>query len=345
MSRIDEILSEIDLDEICNQLTSEEKERIMKIINKKMAQNKNKRKRTLKISLIAAAMIVAMTGTVFAMKGYLDKNLSEQLGIPEEQQTEFADAVDMPICSATDNGVSVNVIQTIADTRTLFAVFTVDTPSDIQLSDEYFFDKEIFMPENPEMYSSFGFDIELIDADTQKYMAYIKGTSKNLENGNVQLKLKDLCKYVLDANGNKIRDENGIEATEVVVPGEWNLEWQYNSDIKTNVKEICPNAEVAVFSALGEEAVTVTDITLSPLSLEITYAPNNESYEIENILDTPISIDFKDGSSIQNEDILSDLDASYSADGKGHLYVQYDNIVNVDDIKSITINNSVIPVN
>ncbi len=347
MNRIDEILSNIDLNNE-NHLTVAEKKRIMSLINEKLNNSKpHRRRKPIKILLIAAAIIIITAGAVLAVREYyIDKNLSEQLGITENNQEQFENAVDTPICSMSDKGISINVLQTLSDKRTLFTIFTVTTKDDMIFSDEYFFYNAKVLPENPEKYSPFGYKVVLLDeiGRTKKYLAYITATAIDLESGKLNLHLGDLCKYIKDENGNKVKDNNGIEVTETVISGNWDLEWEYNNDIKSDVKEMAPNIEIPLSSSVnGQKTITVNKIILSPLSISVDFTFDG-SYIDDNIGGALISVDFKDGTNITSMDIPTN--AQHSFDGTmGHIYYRFDKIIDINEIKSISIDDEIISVN
>ena len=343
MNRIDEILSNIELDEdSSNKLTDEEKKRIMHNITEKLSHDiSHKRKKPIKVIMFAAVIMIIMTGTVLAMKSYIDKNLSEQLGIADEKQEEFENAVDTPLCSTSHDGIRVDMLQTFSDTKTLFAVFTVTTSEDIIYSDEYYFCNAKVFPENPEIYTPFAYNVELLEENerTKKYLATVSGTSIDLKSGKFFLHLGNLCRYVKDENGQILKDENGIEITETVIEGSWDLEWEYDSNVKTEIKEINTSVEVPLsYSIDGKQTITVKKITLSPLSVSVEFTFDG-SYIEDHIGGAVIGVNLKDGTKITSTDIPRN--AQYSS---GHNYYRFDKIIDINNIESVSVEDVVIPV-
>lgn len=345
MNRLDEILcNTIDPEYEPEQLTAEEHRRIMKLIRKKTGGGRKKGRRTVRLLLAAAAVTVIAASTVFAVKQYLDRDLSARLGITESESEKFDDAFDTPVCSVSGNGITVNVLQTLSDTRTIFAVFTVTTDEDIVFGDEYFFKRERFIPEEAEKYSSFEYNVSLMSEEgrTKKYLAFISRTSIDIESGRLYLQLEDLCRYLRDENGEKLRDENYNYVTETVKEGSWDLLWEYNSDITTDIKEIDTDTKVMTVPGEGEPLpVWIKKIVLSPLSAAV-------DFEIEGDWDTgyadlPFDVNFSDGTKLSSDELKRNLAASYDG-SMGHVYARFSRIADIDNIESITIGDSVIPV-
>lgn len=349
MSRIDELLSNIELSDYDNSLTEQEHSRIMDIINVKLnnempSQRKHCKRKHIKKLLIAAVLFIITSGSVFAIKSYLDGNLADVLGISQEQQEQFENAVDTPLCSVTENGITVEVLQTLSDTRTIFTIFTVTTADDIMFGDDYFFYKPQFVPEDIEKYGSFQYDIKLLNetGNVKKYLGCMFGVSENFDSGKLKLSLGNLCKYIRDEDGDKLKDSHGIEMTEDVIAGSWDLVWEYDSSIRTDIQELTPSIDIPLSSSVdGEKSITVKKITLSPLSVAIDYATDAD-YVNDKVGNAYISVNFKDGRVF---DMPQKAFRSFDHDTKtGLYYYRFDSVENVENIESITIDDNVIPV-
>ncbi|MDO5397609.1 MAG: hypothetical protein Q4G33_06740, partial [bacterium] len=158
---------------------------------------------------------------------------------------------------------------------------------------------------------------------------------------------KDLYKYQKDENSNTLKNENGIELTQEIINGTWMVEWEYNKNIEPNMILLYPNDEIQVpISDNLKESITINEIIISPLSFAIDFKLNRDDCENTSIWDASFCINFKDGTHITDMDVPTNVLRSIELDSAiGHYYCKYDDIIDINEIESISIDDMIIPIN
>lgn len=362
MKKLYEIMNNIELEnDYSNPLNNEETERILNIImqKSKIEMRKNK-KHLVRTVIIAAACLTAVlaVSTAFAIHLLnMDNGLSNWLNASEVQKEKLTPALASPDAEISQNGVTVKVLQTLSDTRTLYAVFEVTAPDGVTFLNEpleYFFEKASFNPTDWEKYAPFrsGIDILEINGSTMKCLASIMGMSTEITDCELSLTLENLLKKRWTESGELLKDENFNPISETVISGKWELKWQYSSNVKTDIKIIEPNAEFTAKSSSISAAqgtyvrAVVKKLSISPLSIAIETAPvnpisNTDNPAAENLTSAAVIINLKNGTRINpnNHDTQINADDSF-----GHLYYRFENIIDLNDVESVTIGDVTIPV-
>lgn len=356
MIEIDKLLDDIELENnYSTALTELEKEKILNIILKKSKLEKQKKKKHTprSIFIIAACMTVILAvSTVFAVQLLQpDKSLSSHLNISEKQQGELSSAIHEPLCSVSKNGVTVSVLQTLSDSRTLYAVVEAVFPENTNLTDDYFFEQASFAPVDWERFAPFSVNFTTTSQEKNKriYIASVQGASTDFSDCELSLTFKNLLKKCWAEDGSLLKDENANPISETIINGEWELKWKYDSNIKTNIKILEPNAKFTAHSdyALSEHeyvTATVKKLTLSPLSLSIqsTLSEGAQCAE-DNLFSAEAILDFKNGASVN---LVSGDSPQISADEEfGYMYYRFENFVDISQIECIRIGDAVIYIN
>ena len=363
MSGIDEILQNIELDEdFCAPLTRAEQNRILNIINKKTGTMPKRKKRySVRVMLIAACTAVLIAATTVLAVHYLDleKTLSDMLGVTEENFGEIENAVDAPLCSVSDNGYTVNVLQTLADSRTIYAVFEVVAPEDVKMESWYEFERYSFRPadwwDSADKYGSFSMDISVAEADGNriKCIAEAYGFTDELPDCEWTLELENISQRI---SYEPEREWNRI------VPGKWSLTWDYSSAKNPEIKHL------SVHIPLGgnERDIVITNITLSPISAQFDIRcalTENEAAQAANggraqldifsgihpyVNNANLSVKKKDGVVVDWQSSET-FEGAHVPDGEGCMmyqyYMRYNNIIEMDEIESVIVNGREIGVN
>lgn len=154
---------------------------------------------------------------------------------------------------------------------------------------------------------------------TDKLYLYIPiGTYGNMEGETINLSLENLCGLV---------DENNKMDDDIKIKGKWEFQWQLSSDSVTKTYHL--NREYG--------GIHYKDVTLTPISYEITYTKNPE-YSYEGIEDEELSqkislfgVRYKNG---ETQGILTG-NSGISTDNQ-HGSLGY-NIIDVEEVQSIFI--------
>ena len=356
MSGIDEILQNIELDEdYCAPLTRAEQNRILHIINKKTGvMPKRKKHHIVRAALIAACVTVLIAATTALAVHYLDleKPLGDILGVTEENFGEIENAIDAPLCSVTDGGYTVNILQTLADSRTIYAVFEVVAPEDVKMESWYEFEKCSFRPadwwESADKYGSFTMDISVAHAsgNRMKCIAEAYGFTDELPDCEWTLELENISQRI---SYEPEREWNTI------VKGKWSLTWDYSSAKNPETKHLSVNIPIDS----TKRDIVITDITLSPISAQFDIrCALTESEAVQaaaggrarldifssiqpHISDANLSIKTKDGSVVDWQ-ISEAFESAVVPEGESCMmyryYMRYNNIIKMDKIESVIVN-------
>ena len=279
------------------------------------------------------------------------------LGVTEENFYEIENAVDAPVCSDEDNGVTVNVLQTLADSRTIYAVFEVVAPEGTELKQSYEFEKYHFYPsdwwDNPEKYSSFSMDVSVVEADgnRMKCIATAEGFASELPD----------CEWMLELEN--IGNFKGAEPNHKwygYIDGKWTLKWNYSSEKNPDMLELSVNIPMEC----EERNITVTDITLSPLSAqfivrceltedEAAKAAENDRAGLDIFSSVGpyvydyLSVKMKDGTVIDWQNAKPFRTGDFP-EGENCMILQYymrfNNIIEMDDIEGVIVNGVEYPI-
>ena len=345
MSGIDEIMQNIEIeDDCCEPLTNAERNRILHLITKKTGIAPRKKKRHVMRTMLIAACVTALLAVTTALAAYyleLEKPLGDMLGVTEENFSEIENAVDTPVCSVTDNGVTVNVLQTLADSRTVYAVFEVVAPEGTELQQWYEFERYHFEPsdcwDHPEKYSSFGMDVSVVEADgnRMKCIATAEGFASELPDCEWSLTLENISEHV---SSDPEHEWNNI------IEGKWQLKWNYSSEKNPDMRELSVNIPMEC----EERDLAVTDITLSPVKV----ADNNHERltlfsSVEPYVYDHLSVKMKDGTVIDWQNAKPFRTGGFP-EGENCMifryYMRFNNIVEVDDIEGVIVNGTEIKI-
>ena len=356
MSGIDEILQNIALDEdFCTPLTRAEQNRILNIINKKTGiMTKRKKRRMVRAALIAACVTVLIAATTALAVHYFDleKPLGDMLGITEKNFSEIENAVDTPLCSVSDNGYTVNVLQTLADSRTIYAVFEVVAPENVKMESWYEFERYSFRPadwwDSADKYGSFTMDISVVEADGNriKCIAEAYGFTDELPDCEWTLELENISQRI---SYEPEREWNRI------VPGKWSLTWNYSSEKNPEIKYL--SVDIPIDST--ERDIAITNITLSPISAQFDIRCALTENEAEQAADdgrarldifssihpyisnANLSVKRKDGAVVDWQSAETS-ESTEIVDEENCMmyqyYMRYNNIIEMNEIKGVIVN-------
>lgn len=360
MNGIDEILHNINLDDDYSEpLTRAEQKRILSIINSKTGIAPKRKKRHIARTLLIAACVTAFLAATTALAAYiieLEKPLGDMLGVTEENFDEIANAVDAPLCSVTDNDVTVNVLQTLADSRTIYAVFEVVAPEGTELKQSYEFEKYHFYPsdwwDNPEKYGSCGTNMLVVEAsgNRMKCIATAENFTKELPD----------CEWMLELeNIGNIKSTEQDHKWHGYIDGKWTLKWDYSSEKNPETKRVPVNIPLGD----GARDISITDITLTPISAlfeiegvltedEVTEIQTDDARMLDKFrevddtaCDSNLSVKTNDGIIYSRHG----CETSHMGGQDGNLikyryYMRFDNIIEMEDIECVIVNGVEFPI-
>lgn len=229
-----------------------------------------------------AATLVLGTVTVGAMSlaGW-HQNVADELEASEEQQTKLSGEgmVTDGTASAADNGITVESIQTIADSRYIYFWFKVinENPKIELTQNDTFRDFAIQVEGQDAGFGISGGSFEDTGEEGVYLCSYYGSFERGMEPGSIRVKA--------DFNGISAYD-NHLQETKTC-QGTWNLEWD------VQVGAAARNIEVKK-EVPGYEPVTLDRLELSPISCTAYF----EAWEGDAEEETPVLAGFRmrDGS-------------------------------------------------
>lgn len=310
------------------EIISVEKIRIKKHMSKKA-----------RVLLVAAAIIVIGSATVSAASLFKwNQQVAKTFEANEELQNDLIlkGVTEQKTASVTDNGLTINLIQTLQDKDYIYIALEVTAPKYIKLGDTNLFEENIISFDGTGVYeatssTSSGFVAQKegeILTNTRMYVYWIhKAPGIDLNGKNITLSLKNL-----QADARKLDMYTILE-------GNWDLSWIMNYNDSTKYYELNRNYNLSGYD------VFVDRVEVSPLSMTIYYKyadiKNMEKAEGVNFdqLDTlkPIQLfglKNKNGTTIQ----MWGNGGGEGLDKKTGEYFYttlFEKVVNVDDLEGI----------
>lgn len=296
-------------------------------------------KRTTKrLSLTAAIIaicVLTMTTALAIGLGWNEK-LMEYLKPSEEQMETLNGAVNMPEATITQNGVTITVKQTLADSFGIYVLYEMTVPEGVELNDDIRWNLEVLNVPTEKTGESVtvgsgGSEILEQSGNKRTVLYHIQMTAP-FKNGDIILTLRDLTHYT--RNG----ATGPIEITPVV-KGEWELKWEFNFVDTSKVVEV--NKPLSIN---GSED-TITKIVISPMS--VCAFIKGDDILMSGVRPT---VNFKDGSQIAYDVnskgksfgyyLIDEANMIY----QNQLYYRFENIISMETVESITIGDVTIPI-
>lgn len=294
-------------------------------------------------AVLVAAIIMSLTGlTVLASSIFHWHEMLIEYFHPTEQQIEQLEGnVNIPQATGADNGVTVNVLQTLTDSHGIYVLYEVILPENITITQDLI-DKNLRWSSNmlsideeesdAQLTVLGGSPSKILSFDKNKMTILMNRTANRKYNKNqhIKLSLKDMCYYV--------HAEDDI-LEEVLVPCNIELSWYFDYTDNSTVYNI--NKPVQIVQNAEN---TLEKIEISPLSVWITIEGDDVASATKPI------IKFKNQPPVQIEptsDFSTTYNYVYNAENdSGVLTIGYcfDAIYDISDIESITIGNLVIPI-
>ncbi|WP_297132447.1 DUF4179 domain-containing protein [Terrisporobacter sp.] len=334
MSKIHEILNKSNSNDLLDNeepLNNDEKQRILNMTMSKITADKNKSfgKRKLIVAVLIATMMI---GTVAMANEYIESNLDNSFlnffGIDKNDISLDAAGEDINK-TVSNNGLDLTVTQTLGDRHMLYILVDITTPKNIKIPKYPTFNEYDIYLDNR---GSAGWGMEELEdynPNDNKYRYLVSyNTESNLNDDRVTLDFKDFGYY-------SEKDNEFI----TLIKGNWKLSW----DLK--YKNLSKKFKVNHFVKENNYKSIITSIEVSPISISVNLL--GDSYN--NFVIS--SITMKDGTTYDTGLVSSAEKNNLFLGGststsffKSYHSINFSQIINVEDIKSITIGNEIIQI-
>jgi len=311
--------------------------------------------------IVAALVVLVSATTVLAATFKWNEALISYFNPNEKQIDEMADSVDAPEATLTENGVTVNVLQTIATDREILVLYEMIAPEGIVLSDDINWhnsDGDLYFTTSDEtddinLSSSKVWSSYTLKQEGNKRTVLIRMSlptplgddlTAHLQFGDLERSIDpELYNSGVYNNDDLVYDSLGRPIGRVaVIKGEWDLTWKFCHD-NANVKTIHPNTPISIN---GRQYV-ISDIEITPFSVTVR-VPG------EGILDElrPVAVSFKNGGqrifNILDDDFLGENYTAFVGGDAGYLENElcnwFQNMIDINDVESVTLRDVTVPI-
>jgi hypothetical protein len=332
--------------------SSEQKQRMLGAILEQETEYggvtmKRKAKRLTLAAALAAAFLLTATTALAVSNGWHEKFM-EYFGIGAGQTNLLDGAVGTPGASVTENGVTVEVLQTLADGLGVYAIFEVTVPESAGMTDAAKFGEVLFTAEkgkDADGYRSADGRTVITDVSGNKItaVAYFL-PNEPIVDGTLSLFICDIIgyeNYEIPGLGYAPR----LETFETLVAGEWSLKWDFT--YTDTSKKTTPNVPV---ESAGD--AVIAEIAISPVSISVI-AEGTMRTEMESVFDMAVvTVALKDGSTIAYGIGVDFDNAMYSSGLVGsegmlcryRMFNRFSRIIDPDDVVSVAVGDLVIPI-
>lgn len=316
--------------------SAEQKEKMLQRIlansNAAETQSVKRTSRRAFIILAASVLLVLIATTALAITFSWHEKLREFFHNPSSEQMESVNSgVATPEATMTKNGLTINILQTLADSNGCYVLYEVTAPEDIEFNDDLKWSWWVLhVPATPIGYGGGIIQNRVVEQNgNQRTGLMFKQGPSSWETGKARLILRDLG-YVKNA---------GLESMEwvTVLEGEWELEWDFTSYQQSKV--IAVNQPIRIN---GKDKL-ITEVVISPISVCVYLQGDDKS------TDTSINVNFDDGSCITYDPknpnafflvyLMNEDEMIY----EHMLYYRFENLIDVGTVENISINNMTIP--
>lgn len=290
---------------------------------------KNPRKRWGNVPLAAVIALVCLVTTAAAVTAFgLHDGLARYFGVGDGQSPLLENAVDVPECSVTENGVTISVLQTVADQYGIYMLYEIVVPDSITLPEGVVWSLGWLTPTleaNPTGVQGGQGRQEILEQDPHRML--ILSTflpSDPIEKGPVSFVLPTLGYW---------EDQEDV----VLAEGPWTLEWELTK-VEPGIT-LTPETPIV----LDGWTPVVTELTISPFSLHI-YSDN------ASLPDVPMALVFRDGTTLA----IDPFDYNHVSQGaylaeestgqqKYEFYYRFYHVIDPSQVTAVVIGETEIP--
>jgi len=254
-------------------------------------------------AVIAAALCLILAVGSFAAAHVWHEELANFFGADQKQMEVLDGAAACPEVSVSRNGVTVTVLQTLADSRGVYVLYEVKCPEDFRFDDTILWEHEFLdVPQEEGAVSGFSGNKVLKNEGNIRTAIYRYISDVPLGNGKMSLYLENLCRI----------DENSIEWP-VLIEGVWQPEWDFVYEDSSLL--LCEN------EALGNR--TIQELRISPMSIYLCMA------EEDGFLPS-LRINFRNG------EVLEIEPGRFSVSGNGtQMYCPFSELIDLSEVLSV----------
>lgn len=325
MSKIHEIINKISNDDLLDNeknLSNDEKQRILNITINKIPTKKSTvfSKKKLIIGILVATIMIS---TIAMAKEYISSNLDNDFlnlfGINKDD-TRLDSAGESVNKTVSNSGLDVTVRQTLGDEHTIHIILDVVAPNNVKIPQYAHFDESYI---NLAKKGSAGWGFEYLDDDFNdnkaSYLISYNTEAKLTNKNNISLSFKDFGYYSDDT-----------DKFIPIIKGKWDLSW----DLK--YENLTKTIKFNHFVKENKYMSIITSIKVSPLSI----SANLIGMRYDDFYISKITM--KNGAVYDANEFNSSASSSFL---KGYTSVEFNKVIDVDNIKSITIGNEVFEIN
>ena len=306
--------------------TEEQKDKVLNKLMKKEPPTKRYRKKF--VLVLAAAIVLAITGlAAIAATCNWHEKLIEYFNPTQQQMEQLQGMIDTPQATAADDGVTVNILQTIADNHGVYVLYEIKGSNDMAIDDTIsweFMNLHIEYSNRDKKVGTGGYAYnKILDYDYNKCTAlYIRAGIGEISDQKLQFELSGLRKAEFNTTEDKCTFTKLSDCN-------FNIEWDFKYE--NSGESFMVNRE------FNNGNNTLTQIDISPISLWITVT--GEQMEPSTSIEVELN----------NDELIRfslDTGSSYTPLNGGIHTISYefDQIINIDDIKSITVGNLIVPI-
>lgn len=293
-------------------------------------KRKPRGKRLGRVPLAAVIALVCLVTTAAAVTTLgLHDGLARYFGVGHGQGALVEKAVETPACSVTKDGVTISILQTMADQYGIYVLCEVVVPDSITLPEGAAWSLGWLTPTleaNPTGVQGGQGGQEILEQDAHRML--ILSTflpSDPIKEGPISFALPTLAYW------------NGQEEV-VLAEGPWELEWEL-TQVEPGIT-LSPETPIV----LDGWTPVITEITISPFSLHI-YSDNT------SLPDVPMALVFRDGSKLDIDPFDYDhvSEGAYLADEatgrqKYEFYYRFYDVIDPTQVTAVVIGETEIPV-
>lgn len=237
---------------------------------------KVRRRRNLRfqVALALAGAMILGTVTVGATGFFLwDQDVAERFEADETKQQILEEKkVTVPIeASATDQGVTISLEQSLMTEKDMYLYFKVEAPEDIPADMDIFFDELDILIDGK---SSQDYDLSWCGSEPAD-VVHEQSNTRYWEYFVQANDVMDLNGKTLTAHFKKLDGQIKNETVQTISEGTWDVSWEL--DYSPSQESFTVDREVP------EEKITVKSISISPISMEVTYDWEGTFHEIEAV--------------------------------------------------------------
>ncbi|MGM9577752.1 MAG: DUF4179 domain-containing protein [Evtepia sp.] len=268
---------DISLEEKPFDRTAAVKGEVYRRIRRQAAEQPAKKRRTLgRLPLAAAiALICLATTAAAAVTVHLHPAILDYFGVGQGRESLVEPGADSPVCTVAKNGVTVSVLQTVADSYGVYVFYEVKVPEEITLPEWVIWDNYDIEPPHASDAFFCSQNQEILEISDHHMVGAVTlfSASQQVEQGPITVSFRDLGYY------------NENQDFVLLAQGQWSLTWTLHNIQPCTTSH--PNQRVQT----GNGEATINTIAISAISFNLISDGAKLSEE-------PISLRFADGSTL-----------------------------------------------